>query len=264
MITLSSMASEIHQSAAQGFAQATEAYECGRPGYPTKALSRLARELHLRSGRVVLDLAAGTGKLTALLVGTEATVVAVEPVAEMRASLERALPGVAAYAGTAEAIPLADGSVDAVTVGQAFHWFRGDKALAEIHRVLGPGGGLGLVWNVRDTSVPWVARLTEIMEPHRGDAPAYRTGAWRDAFERTTLFEPLRQAEVGYAHHLTPDGVLARVASVSFIAALPAAERERVLGEVRALLATDPETRDRGQIVLPYRTEIFSTTAREA
>jgi ubiquinone/menaquinone biosynthesis C-methylase UbiE len=255
------MPSDIHESAAQGFAQATEAYEQGRPGYPTKAVSRLARELHLRSGRVVLDLAAGTGKLTALLVGTEATVVAVEPVAEMRASLERALPGVAVYAGSAEAIPLADGSVDAVTVGQAFHWFRGDEALAEIHRVLRPGGGLGLVWNVRDTSVPWLARLSEIMEPHRGTAPAYRTGRWREAFERTTLFEPLHSAELAHVHHLTPDGVVARVASVSFVAALPPAARERVLGEVRELLATDPDTRDQAQVELLYRTEVFWTTS---
>jgi SAM-dependent methyltransferase len=256
------MPSEIHESAAQGFAQATEAYEQGRPGYPREAVSRLARELRLGPGSLVLDLAAGTGKLTALLAGTEATVVAVEPVPEMRAALERALPGVTAYAGAAEAIPLADGSVDAVTVAQAFHWFRGHEALAEIHRVLRPCGGLGLVWNVRDTSVPWVARLSEIMEPHRGDAPGYRTGAWREPFERTTLFEPLHRAEVAHVHHLTPDGVVARVASVSFIAALPAPERERVLGEVRELLATDPDTRDRAQIELPYRTEVFWTRAR--
>jgi SAM-dependent methyltransferase len=268
MITLPTMSSEIHDAAARGFPQATEAYEQGRPTYPSDAGARLERELHLEPGCVVLDLAAGTGKLTALLLGTGATVVAVEPVDEMRAVLEQALPGVRAFAGTAESIPLDTGSVDAVTVGQAFHWFRGDEALAEIHRVLRSGGGLGLVWNIRDTSVPWVARLTEIMEPHRGDAPAYRTGKWREAFEGTRLFEPLRQAEVAHVHHLTPDRVLARVASVSFIAALPGAERERVLGEVRELLATDPDTRDRAQIELPYRTEIFWTygtgsTARE-
>ena len=139
---------EIHDTAARGFPLATQAYEQGRPTYPSAAAARLERELGLRSGRVVLDLAAGTGKLTALLVGTRATVIAVEPVAEMRAALERALPSVTAYPGTAEAIPLDDSSVDAVTVGQAFHWFRGDEALAEIHRVLRPGGGLGIVFNV--------------------------------------------------------------------------------------------------------------------
>jgi SAM-dependent methyltransferase len=251
---------EIHE-AAQGFAQATDAYERGRPTYPSGAAERLERELHLKPGRVVLDLAAGTGKLTALLVGTGATVVAVEPIAAMRGVLERALPGVRALPGTAEAIPLADGSAGAVTVGQAFHWFRGDEALAEIHRVLEPGGGLGLVWNVRDTSVGWVARLTEIMEPHRGDAPSQRTGAWRAAFERTELFRPLKRFELRHVHHLTPEGVVARVASVSFVAALPDAEREGVLAEVRELVASDPETRGHEEVALPYLTDVFTTRA---
>ena len=247
----------VHRSALQGFARASEAYELGRPGYPPKAVARLARELRLRPGRVVLDLAAGTGKLTALLVGTGAEVVAVEPVAEMRAVLERELPGVRALAAAAEAIPLDASSVDAVTVGQAFHWFHGDEALAEIHGVLRPGGGLGLVWNVRDTSVSWVARLTEIIEPHRGDAPAYRTGAWREAFERTDLFGRLGHAEMRHVHHLIPDGVVARIASISFIAELPQADREGVLAEVRELLATDPATRGRVEVELPYRTDVY-------
>jgi SAM-dependent methyltransferase len=251
---------EIHD-AAQGFAQATAAYERGRPTYPSGAAERLQRELRLRPGRVVLDLAAGTGKLTALLVGTGAAVIAVEPVAAMRGVLERALPGVRALPGTAEAIPLAGAAVDAVAVGQAFHWFRGDEALAEIHRVLRPGGGLGLVWNVRDTSVPWMARLTEIMEPHRGDAPTQRTGVWREAFERTRLFRPLKHSALHHRHHLTPEGVVARVASVSFVAALPEAEREGVLAEVRELVATDPLTRGRAEVVLPYRTDVFTTRA---
>jgi SAM-dependent methyltransferase len=253
----------VHRSALRGFARASDAYELGRPGYPPKAVARLARELRLRPGRVALDLAAGTGKLTAFLVDTGAEVVAVEPVAEMRALLERELPGVRALAGAAEAIPLDARSVDAVTVGQAFHWFRGDEALTEIHRVLRPGGGLGLVWNVRDTSVSWVARLTAIIEPHRGDAPAYRSGAWREALERTELFGPLREAETRFVHSLTPDGVVARVASVSFIAALPRADREGVLAEVRTLLGTDAVTLGR-EIALPYRTDVYWTTSRGA
>ena len=258
------MGSELHEAAAQGFPGAAASYEAGRPTYPPEAVARLARELHLGTGRAVLDLAAGTGKLTALLVVTGSEVVAVEPVAEMRAVLEAALPGVRALPGTAEAIPLGSGTVDAVTVGQAFHWFRGDEALREIHRVLRPGGGLGLLWNVRDTSVPWVARLSELMEPHRRDAPAYRSGAWREAFERTTLFGRLGHAAAGHVHRLPPEGVVARVASVSFVAALPEGEREAVLMEVRNLLATDPQTRGRDEIELPYRTDAFWTRARGA
>jgi SAM-dependent methyltransferase len=258
------MGPEIHDFAARGFARGAEAYEQGRPTYPPKAVARLARELHLGPGRVVLDLAAGTGKLTALLVGTGAEVLAVEPVAEMRAALEQALPGVPAMPGTAEAIPLGTGSVDAVTAGQAFHWFRGEEALAEIHRVLRPGGGLGLLWNVRDAGVPWVARLSELMEPHRGDAPGYRSGAWQEAFAGTVLFGELRRLEVRHVHHLAPEAVVARVASVSFVAALPEGERERLLAEVAELLAADPETRGRAEVELPYRTEVYWATRRGA
>jgi SAM-dependent methyltransferase len=248
---------ELHEAAAQGFSRAAVAYDEGRPTYPADAVSRLARELRLGPGRVVLDLAAGTGKLTALLVGTGADVLAVEPVAEMRSMLEHALPGVRAFPGTAEAIPLPAGSVDAVTVGQAFHWFRGGEALAEIHRLLRPGCGLGLIWNDRDTGVAWVGRLTELMEPHRGDTPGYRSVSWRDALDRSHLFGPLAHAETRHVHRLTPEGVVARVASVSFVAALPEIERERLLADVHDLLANDPETRGRDVLGLPYRTDVY-------
>src|SRR5262245_46534810 len=110
------MNSELHEAAARGFSSAAASYDEGRPTYPSAAGAMLARELHLDTRSVVLDLAAGTGKLTALLMGTGASVVAVEPVAEMRAILEGALPGARALPGTAEAIPLAAGSVDAVVV----------------------------------------------------------------------------------------------------------------------------------------------------
>jgi SAM-dependent methyltransferase len=247
----------VHESAARGFARAADEYERGRPTYPPAAIAFLARVLDLAPDRSVLDLAAGTGKLTRALAPTGARLVAVEPVAAMRDKLAEALPEARVLAGTAERIPLADGSVDAVAVAQAFHWFDGDAALVEIHRVLRPGGRLGLVWNARDEAVPWVARLTEIMEPHRGDTPGYRTGSWPPAFERTTLFTRLEHTHFRLENELTPDGVAARVASVSFVAALPDAAREDVLGRVRELLAEDPEIRGRATVVLPYRTDVY-------
>ena len=247
----------IHEAAARGFAEAAEAYERGRPGYPPAAVEHLCDVAGIGPGRAVLDLAAGTGKLTRLLVASGAEVVAVEPVEGMRAALARALPEVPSLAGTAEDVPLPAASMDAVVAGSAFHWFRGDEALAEIHRVLRPGGRLGLLWNVRDESVPWVAELSAIMEPHRGGAPGYSSGAWRQAFERTTLFSALLRAEFRHVHRLEPEAVVARVASVSFVAALAESDRARVLAGVRALLAHDPATRGREVVDLPYRTDVW-------
>ena len=131
---------EIHPAAAGGFSTAADAYERGRPGYPEPAMAWLAERLEIAPGRDVLDLAAGTGKLTRSLVPFGARVIAVEPIDEMREHLFSALPDVEAFDGTAESIPLPDGSVDVVTCGQAFHWFRVEQALPEIHRVLRPDG----------------------------------------------------------------------------------------------------------------------------
>ena len=251
------MRGAIHESAARGFALAPEAYERGRPTYPAEAIERLVRELRVEPGRRVLDLAAGTGKLTRRLAETGATVVAVEPVEAMRARLVRALPEVEALAGTAEAVPLRGRSVDAVTVGQAFHWFDGDAALAEIHRVLRPKGRLGLIWNVKDESVDWVRRLAEIIEPHRGDAPKVASGAWKDAFERTRLFTSLERARFAFVHETDLATVIARVTSISFIAALPDEEVERIVAQVRELVATHPETRGGNVFPLRYRTGVY-------
>ena len=170
--------------------------------------------------------------------------------------------------GVNELLEFEDGSFDAVfslsSIEHFGSWADIRRSAEEIGRVLRPGGGLGLLWNDRDTSVPWVARLSELMEPYRRDAPGYRSGAWREAFERTTLFGRLGHAAAWLVHRLPPEGVVARVASVSFIAALPEGGREAVLKEVRNLLATDPQTRGRDEIELPYRTDAFWTRARGA
>src|SRR5436309_141476 len=140
----------IHESAAKGFAAGADAYERGRPEYSTEAIDALIRELGIGPGKRVLDLAAGTGKLTRQIAPSGAELVAVEPIVEMRAKLESVLPGIKAVEGTAERIPLPNHSVDAVVVGQAFHWFDGIRAVSEIRRVLKPGGGIGLIWQARD------------------------------------------------------------------------------------------------------------------
>jgi len=149
-------------------------YERGRSGYPTEAVDWLLGVLGVGAASTVVDLAAGTGKLTRLMVPAAARVVAVEPVKAMREELARVVAGARVAAGTAEAIPFATASADAMTVAQAFHWFDPGRALPEMHRVLRPGGRLGLVWNRADTTVPWVARLDALRSP-KNIRPSLRT-----------------------------------------------------------------------------------------
>lgn len=191
----------------------------------------------------MLDLAAGTGKLSHAIAATGAEVVAVEPVAEMRAAIG---PGVRAMDGAAEAIPLRDGAVDAVTVGQAFHWFDGDAALAEIHRVLRDGGGLALLWNVQAMENPIHAAIEKVIAPHVEGVPRHRVGTWRAAFESTTLFGPLEEAKFAHEQRLDAEGLVARVGSISAVAAMAQPDRSAVLDRVRAL--ADPDR----AVTLPY------------
>ena len=247
----------IHFAAHHGYARAVEHYRRGRPSYPDDAVGYLVKELGIGQGCDLLELGAGTGKFTELIAFSGARVTAVEPVAAMREALERNCPTVIALDGTAEAIPLPDGSADAVVSAQSFHWFDGDRALGEIHRVMCEGGTLGLIWNIRDEASDWSERLTAIFDRLAGDGPRYRDGIWREAFERTTLFGPLHHRVAYHVHHVTPEAFMDRVLSVSYVASAPEAERHRVMAEVEELLATDPELRDRAEIVMPYRTEVF-------
>lgn len=246
----------IHQRAL-AFGPVASAYERGRPSYPDEAIAFLAERMELRPGRTVVDLAAGTGKLTRLLAGTGATVIAVEPVEGMRAELASHIPGVEIVEGTAEATGLASESADAITAAQAFHWFDGARALPELHRVLRPGGSLAPIWNRRDLSQPLQQALHDIVDRYRGDTPAHGSGAWREAFARTELFTPLEERRFAFVHELDADGLVDRVVSTSMIAALPQAERDEVAQRVRALAEDEG-----GRVGLIYETEVFVCSRR--
>src|SRR5215472_516705 len=165
---------EIHEVAASGFGAQAATYDRARPSYPPDAVRWLAEALRIGPGRRVVDLAAGTGKLTALIAGAGAELVAVEPVAQMRDLLHARLPAVPLLAGVAESLPFASASVDAVTVAQAFHWFDASRAMAELARVVRTGGRLGLVWNARQRGVDWTDRVWSVMDRVERRAP------WRD------------------------------------------------------------------------------------
>lgn len=242
--------------AAAGFA-AADRYERARPHYSDDAVDHLCAALGVAPGRRVLDLAAGTGKLTRALHARGAEIVAVEPVGEMREQLAELLPEVLTIAGTAEAIPLEDGAVDAVTVAQAFHWFDGPAAIHEIHRVLRPRGRLGLLWNVMDQSEPWVERLQERIHRHRGPNPWYTGHAWRAAFDATDEFSPLEHCAFRNAQTVDRDGLVDRIASVSFIATLPPPERDEVFADALQILDAHGVPRRDGRFAIPYVTDVF-------
>jgi SAM-dependent methyltransferase len=189
------------------------------------------------------------------LIARGAHVVAVEPVDGMRSQLEQAVPGAEALSGTAEAIPVPDGSAEAVTAAQAFHWFDHARALPEIHRVLAPGGGVALIWNVRDKRHAIQRALDELTEPLRGSN--YPGGKhWTEVFADHALFAPLEDETFAHAHLLDRDGLVERVASISFVAALPQTERRRLLEQVRALAPAE------GLLELPYLTRVYVSRRR--
>jgi len=230
------------------FGSEAAAYERGRPSYPPEAIDWL-----LPAGaRDVLDLGAGTGKLTTRLVERGLDVVAVDPLAEMLELLSSALPDTPALLGTAEQIPLPDDSVDAVLVAQAWHWFDPQQAVAEVARVLRPGGRLGLVWNHRDERLGWVKDLGRII------------GHEDDPLNREVVL-PARFADVTRHHvewtsYLTPQALIDLVASRSYCITSPAAVRTRTLDRVRELLATHPALANSTGLALPYITVCIAAT----
>ena len=184
---------------------------------------------------------------------------AVEPVEAMRAKLVEAVPGVEGATVRLRRIPLADAPVDRVVSAQAFHWFRATEALSEIGRVLRPGGGLALVWNSRDASVPWVARLNEVIRWNRGQIPAYDSGAedWAALVAGAGGFTPLQFRSFQHEQEMDLPLLLDRVSSTSYIAALPDDARARLLDEVREVVA---EAGLGEHFALPHRTDLYWCT----
>lgn len=254
---LASMSTPIHDTAATGFALGADAYARGRPDYPVALDAWLRDAVGLGPGKVAIDLASGTGKFIDRLASTGARVIAIEPVAAMRARAAADHPEATVLEGTAASMPLDDASADAVVCAQAFHWFANAIALAEIHRVLRPGGVLALVWNVRDESVPWVRRMTDILAPHEGDTPRYVGGKWRDAFPAEG-FGPLEETRFAHVHRGPVEQVLVdRALSVSFIAALDTVRRAEVRDQLFALAASDPQLAGRAIVDFPYETHAY-------
>jgi SAM-dependent methyltransferase len=249
--------SELQHPRSRSFELVADVYERGRPEYPADAIAWVADRLDLRAGRTVLDLGAGTGKLTRALVPTGAQVIAVEPGEQMLAQLRRVLPDVEALVGGAEAIPLDDGSVDAVAVGSAFHWFRHDEAVPELHRVLRPGGAVALIWSSRDRGRPLQREISDLIKPF---VPPNRPAVGRStvALAESPLFGPVEERHFPFVQRLDADGVADRIASVSFVAAAPADDRAELDRKLREVVAAHG-----GVVDFPYVTEVY-VSRREA
>ena len=239
------------QERSLSFGSEAAAYERGRPSYPPEAIDWL-----LPSGaRDVLDLGAGTGKLTTRLVERGLDVIAVDPIAEMLELLSTALPATPALLGTAEQIPLPNNSIDAVLVAQAWHWFDPERAVAEVARVLRPGGRLGLVWNTRDERSGWVKDLGRIIG-HEDDP-------FNNTVELPAPFTDVQRQHVEWTSYLTPQALIDLVASRSYCITSPAEVRTQTLDQVRELLATHPALASSSGLALPYITVCIRATLGE-
>ena len=229
------------------FGSEAAAYERGRPSYPPETIDWLLPE----GAHDVLDLGAGTGKLTTRLVERGLDVIAVDPIPEMLELLTNSLPDTPALLGTAEEIPLADNSVDAVLVAQAWHWFDPERAVKEVSRVLRPGGRLGLVWNTRDERSGWVKDLGRIIGPEH------------DPNSEVALGEPFGEIErhqVEWTSYLTPQALIDLVASRSYCITSPERVRTQTLEQVRELLTTHPALAHSSGLALPYVTVCIGAT----
>jgi SAM-dependent methyltransferase len=226
---------EVHPIAARAFDARADDYERARPGWPPDAVAAVLERFG--AGKIV-DLAAGTGKLTRVIAEQADTVIAVEPVEGMRRVLREQLPHVRAMSGTAEAIPLPDNSIDTVFVGEAFHWFDAPRALAEIARVLKPGGGLAVLYHeLPDTGPDWFGELARVVAETRIDDPTRPShGAWRDALAADPRFASPVEEDFPYEHPSDRELMLAEISSFSSIGALPPDRLAEVLAACRAVL----------------------------
>jgi SAM-dependent methyltransferase len=234
------VSSDLH-ALVSGFADVAAVYERGRPDYPPAVVERIVSELGAaaRPPARVLDLGAGTGKLTRPLLAAGLDVVGVEPLERMRAALARSVGSERALDGRAEALPFGDASLGGAVCAEAFHWFDGDRAAAELARVLRPGAGLVVTWLVHQGDEgPWTREVRAILEPlwKAGSHPGIVEGRRGEALERQAGFAPVERGEVWFEDQLDREGLLAWFASFSVIGALPEAERADALGRIAAIV----------------------------
>ena len=249
---------DVNPVAAQGFQQAATVYEQARPSYPDEVIDFI-KSLHEKPD-VIIDLGAGTGKLTRLLAPLGAReIIAIEPVEAMRENL-KTIPIITKIVdGTAEHIPFEDNSIDMIISAQAFHWFANHQALAEFNRVLKSNGLLVLLWNIDDSSKKeWAKNISEYIDSFRPNkTPRYKEMVWKEAFNNQNYFSPLQHKEFPNTRRITRDLALNRILSTSFVAALPPEQQKKLIDDVKKRLENYDEIRDMKEFDMEYRTDVY-------
>ena len=245
--------------AERAFGTRADDYERHRPEWPEEAVERALRGAGAGPAATIVDLAAGTGKLTRALVRHAARVIAVEPSADMRRQLAERVPDAEILEGSAESIPLGEASVDALLVGEAFHWFATREAVDEIARVVRPGGGVALLWNAHHFGGDsWVRAMGELIDSRRapGVTPINRkhTGLWKAAFDGSP-FEPLELFQTRHEQRTDVDGLVAHIATWSFVGALEDGPRAALMRDLAELLRREHPSP--GDVAIPYRTDVY-------
>eukprot|EP00128_Syssomonas_multiformis_P002203 Colp12_sorted_trinity150504_noHs@25846 len=252
------LSTQVHSSAVKGYAGA-KFYNSSRPSYPSEAVDWMFSRLGVSSSHHIVEVGAGTGKFTEVLAARCSRVTAVEPVDQMREELKSKRLDVEVVKGTAANLSLADNCADAVLCGQAFHWFATHETMAEFHRILKTGGGVGLVWNTRDTeSYDWVNQIeVEAVNPYYTDEPRQQTGEWKEVFKGSKLFSALEAKTISWEHRVGTEDVVNRITSISAIAMRAPSEVSAIARRVRAILAAHPMTMGKTELALPYRCDAF-------
>ncbi|CAF2355198.1 unnamed protein product [Rotaria sp. Silwood2] len=244
--------------AAQGFKQAAIIYEQARPSYPNEVID-LIKSLYNKPN-IIIDLGAGTGKLTRLLAPIDAQeIIAIEPISTMRENLKHIPLITKIIDGTAENISFEDNTIDIILCGQAFHWFANYRALTELNRVLKPKGLLILIWNLADNRErPWTKIMWEYVDSFRSkEIPRYETMEWKKVFDNQNLFSSLQHKQFTYKHHVTRDLVIKRMLSKSFIATLSSEQQKTITDEIRKILENVEEIQDLEEFDLNYFTDVY-------
>ncbi len=251
---------DMKQPSFSGYNRVAKDYDKGRIDYPPESIALLVKTLGLNSKKAVLDLGAGTGKLTKALSKADIRLSAVEPVEEMRLIFAEKFPTVPILSGKAEQIPLPDASQDVVLVGTAFHWFEGKQALNEIARILKANGSLGLIWNIFDGDLPWVQKIRTLLEAPYGKGGlnlSKEWHKWQQPFHDHPSFSTLEHQTFIFSYRGTVQDVLDRVSSAKIMGTLTETEKKQLMQKVLDILASDPATQGKEVFDIPYRTEVY-------